>query len=240
MHEPLFFNIPLFYYFVAGSILLTRLPVIGRFFNVINTAIHEFGHVFTALILDGEVIRVELWHNSAGITATRSKNLFLSALVSFMGYPFASSAAYFGCYLLSIGYDLHLIAGLSLLFLVMLLLWIRNAFGIAWVVFFVIFNGWLIYQHSPMLMHYVALFYAAVLLGDSFMSAWVVLFLSIFRPTEAGDARNLQQITRVPAVFWAIIFVFYATWIVYKIVYKNYIYLCTGFQAEFYSTSALF
>ena len=47
--EPLLENTWYWLLFLAVAFILPRLPVVGKFFNIINTALHEFGHALVAL-----------------------------------------------------------------------------------------------------------------------------------------------------------------------------------------------
>ena len=211
------FNIPLFYYFVVAAILMTKVPVVGKFFNIINTAIHELGHALMALILEGKVHRIELFSDSAGSTTTQNKGKFRTFMVAISGYPFASAVAYFSFYLLNFGYEKHLLIGLSILFLFMLLLWIRNVYGVIWVLLFCRINVFLLYYNNIKIINIAALFYATVILTESVFSTFTLLYLSLKYPQQAGDATNLKKITHIPTVIWALLFVAFSGWIAYEI-----------------------
>ena len=85
--------------FVVVALILPRIPVVGKFFNIINTALHELGHALMALLTGGEVRKIELFNDTSGTTTTVSKNKFASVLVSLAGYPFAA----FSCSSISFG-----------------------------------------------------------------------------------------------------------------------------------------
>ena len=218
MKTPLLFNIPLLYYFFLVTLILPRIPVVGKFFNIINTALHEFGHAIIALLLQGKVHRIELLKDSSGTTTTQCKNKLGSFLVAIAGYPFAATIAYFCFYLISVNYEKHLIIGLSLLFIIMMLFWIRNLYGVIWVLLFSGFNFWLIYYNNEQYIQIAALFYAACILTESLYSSIELLYLSIFQPQKAGDATNLKQITHLPAFFWGILFVAFSGFVAYRVV----------------------
>lgn len=222
MSENTLFHIPLFFYILVLALLLPRIPFAGKFFRIISTALHEFGHAAIALITQGKVNRIELFRNSEGSTYTQSKSQWSNFLIAMAGYPFVSSVAY-GCfYLLSAGYEKHLIAGLTLLFFLMLIFWIRNRFGIVWVIFFAILNTAILYVDKEPYIHLAALFYSTIILTESVISTLVLVYLSFRSPKESGDAANLKRITRIPAWVWALLFAGYALWIAYKVV-ENFI-----------------
>ena len=154
------FGIPAIYIFIPIALILPRVPVIGKFFNIINTAIHEFGHALMALIMQGKVHKIELMRDTSGTTVTQCPTLAGNILVSLAGYPFAAFAGWFFCYLNDVGYQTGLIIGLSILMIIMLIFWIRNWYGLIWIVLFCSLNGWLIYANNQQYINIAALFYA--------------------------------------------------------------------------------
>lgn len=204
--------------FFALGFLLPRIPVVGKFFNIINTALHEFGHALMALVTGGSVDKIELFRDTSGTTTTKSSSRFSAILVSLAGYPFAASVAWLSFYLIRQGAEQGLVIGLSILFVVMLLFWIRNWYGALWVVLFCVGNGLLLYYGEPDWLHYVALFYAVMILVESVTSTITIVVLAIRDGDKAGDATNLAKTTHVPAFFWALLFLAYTVWVCYRVV----------------------
>ncbi|MBQ9435047.1 MAG: M50 family metallopeptidase [Bacteroidales bacterium] len=218
MEQIAFWGIPLIYWLLVAAFVLPKIPYVGKFFNVINTGVHELGHALMALVLQGQVLKIELFGDTSGAAVTKSANRFTAMLVSLSGYLFASAVAYLAFYLIHVGYVQHFIIGLSLVFLLMLILWVRNWFGVIWVVLFVALNGFLIYYGNTLYINIAALFYGVMILIESVWSTLVVLFLSIVNPDAAGDAANLKKQTHVPAFIWALLFVAFAGFVAYKVV----------------------
>lgn len=211
-----FHGIPVVYIFIVIALILPRIPAIGKFFNIINTAIHEFGHAIFALLMQGKVHKIELMRDTSGNTVTQCPSLIGNILVSLAGYPFAAAAGYFCCYLNEVGYQYGLIVGLSVLFLLMLIFWIRNGYGIVWILLFCGFNAWLIYSNQQQYINIAALFYAIVIMMEAVSSSFILLFLSIRDSNAAGDASNLAKFTHIPTFFWALVFVAFSVWMGYK------------------------
>ncbi|MBQ4440950.1 MAG: M50 family metallopeptidase [Bacteroidales bacterium] len=203
--------------FFALGFILPRIPVVGKFFNIINTALHEFGHALMALVTGGSVDKIELFRDTSGTTTTKSSSRFSAILVSLAGYPFAASVAWLSFYLIRQGAEQGLVIGLSILFVVMLLFWIRNWYGALWVVLFCVGNGLLLYYGEPDWLHYVALFYAVMILVESVTSTITIVVLAIRDGDKAGDATNLAKTTHVPAFFWALLFLAYTGWVSYRV-----------------------
>lgn len=204
--------------FVVVALVLPKIPVVGKFFNIINTALHEFGHALMALLTGGEVRKIELLKDTSGTTTTVSKNAFAAVLVSLAGYPFAVSIAWLSFYLIGQDAVLGLLVGLSVLFFIMLLFWIRNWYGVLWVVLFCAINGYLLYLNNAQYLRYAALFYAVMILMESISSSIVLFVLSCRDGNKAGDATNLAKVTHIPAFFWSLLFLAYTGWVTYRVV----------------------
>lgn len=213
-----FLSIPLIYWFAGLALLLPRIPVIGKWFNIINTAIHELGHALMALLLEGSVKKMELFNDASGTTTTSTKTKFGSFLVAIAGYPFASSVSCFIFYLLNVGYEKGFLLGISILFLFMLALWIRNIYGALWVLVFCGINGYLIYINNTEYIHITALLYAVFIAVDALFSALTVLFLSIKQKDKAGDATLLKKTTGVPAFIWGLLFASFSGFVFYVLI----------------------
>ncbi len=204
--------------FAAAAFLLPRIPFVGKFFNVINTALHEFGHVLVALLFDGDVRKIDLNGDASGTTTTAMKGKFSSFLCALAGYPMPISVAWLAVWLLQQGVDVGLIVGLSVLFFVMLLFWIRNAYGVVWVLLFIAINVGLIYLNNPLWIRYAALFYVVMIVVESVVSVLTLFYLSVRTPDHAGDATNLDRLTHVPAFLWSLLFIAYVAFVIWRMV----------------------
>ena len=213
-----FLKIHFIYWFAGLALLLPRIPVIGKWFNIINTAIHELGHALMALILEGSVKKIELFNDATGTATTSTKTKFGSILVALAGYPFASLVSYFIFYLLSVGYNKGFLLGISILFLFMLIFWIRNIYGAIWVIAFCALNGYLIHINNEKYIQIVTLLYAVFIAVDALYSALTVLFLSIFQKNNVSDATLLKKSTGIPAFIWGLLFAGFSGYVFYCIV----------------------
>lgn len=217
MQDLAFFGIPAIYLLAALAFLLPRIPVVGKFFNIINTLIHELGHALVALILGGEILQIQIFSDTSGVTVTKSKSTFKAILVSLAGYPFASAVGWACFFLLSVGYEEWIVIGTTLIFVLMLILWIRNSYGLIWVLIFTALNAFIIYYvNNTTVTQVVALFYSLMIVIESVWSTLVLLKLSITQAGQAGDATNLKKFTHIPAFLWALSFVAFACYAAYR------------------------
>jgi len=206
----------LFYILLLVALLLTRIPVLGKYFRSVNTLVHEAGHVFTTLVLSGEVIAVNLFADTSGTTITKAKNKFSQAMIAISGYPISALTGLLSLFLLSKGYNLHILFILTSIALIIMILSLRNMYGLFWAGTFVILNLLLVYFNNRILIYTFAAFYSAVIFTDAILSSVVLFVLAIKQPKKAGDATNLQKITKIPATLWAIIllaFTLFISWL---------------------------
>lgn len=212
------FNVPAIYIFLGLAFLLPKIPVVGKFFNVINTLIHELGHALFALPFDGVVKKIELFNDTSGTTTTQCKSKVGSFFVSIAGYLFAALFAYFAFFLISVGYHKGFIITITLIAFFTLLLWIRNSYGVIWVLIFTALNSYLIYNNNEYYLQLIGLLYATFIGVEALSSSFVVLYLSIFRKGQAGDATILAKSTKIPAFIWGVLFASISLYMSYLIV----------------------
>jgi len=195
-----------FYLLLILAILLIRIPVAGKYFRGINTLIHESGHAFVTLLASGEIIAVNLFADTSGTTVTKSKNKFSQVLIALAGYPASALTAFVFMLLLNKGYPLYILFTMTSISLLLMVLSIRNAYGLFWAGTFSLLNLLLIYYNQPSMIYLAAAFFSLVILTDGMLSTITLLVLSIRTPNKAGDASNLHKFTRIPAVAWSLVF----------------------------------
>ena len=218
-----FLGIHIFYYLLIVTFLLPKIPVVGKYFNIINTLVHELGHALVSLLLKGKVKEIKVFQDTSGETKTVSDSQLKSFLVSIAGYPFASVTAFLCFFLLSVGYEKWILVGLTVTFLIMLVR-IRNKYGIAWVLIFTLINFILLYfWRNDTANEVMAWFYSLMILVESVWSTFVLIDLSVKTPDEAGDATNLHKFAYLPAVIWALLFALFALAMAYLSLVKVHI-----------------
>lgn len=211
---------PVQLFFVSSlvSALILRIPVVGIFFRSVNTLIHESGHAITALLTNGEVVSIELNSDTSGTAKTKSSNGISKFLVSISGYPFASAVALLMFYFLkekNYDWNLYLFLGFALLNLIF---WVRSVYGLLWLLLFCSLLIANIYFKIPSVIIFSSIFLSSVLLIESVYSSAIIFYHSLFNPRQAGDAKNLKDITYIPACLWGIIFFAQSLYVVYFIV----------------------
>ncbi|NDI35290.1 M50 family metallopeptidase [Chengkuizengella sediminis] len=197
------------------TVMLMYVPFIGTFLRIINTMIHETGHALITLFTNGDVTRIELFSNLEGVTFTKY-SLWISGFLSgISGYVFASMMAFLCILLWKKGkykWMIHLLLYISV---INLIFWVRNVYGILWLVCFIPFLIYLLVQKSQRFLENITLILSILLITTSFMSTIDILVLSLISSGRAGDATFLNSITYVPTLIWSILFFLQALFFAY-------------------------
>lgn len=219
LKEYTFHSIPIIYIYVFICLFLPRIPVVGKFFNIINTALHELGHAIVTLILGGKVTNISLKNDASGTTSAAGlKSKLADFLVAIAGYPFAASIAWLAFYLINIEAFTALLLALSAIFVIMLLFWIRNLYGVIWTVLFCGINIVVLYFNNPKIIFLVSLFYATMILTEAVFSTLIQLKIIFANSDSSCDAAVLAKITHIPAIIWGMLFSVYSCFVAYKII----------------------
>jgi len=167
------------------------------------------------LALSGEVISVNIFSDTSGTTVTKAKGKLSQALISLAGYPASALTGWLCLFLLARGHYQYIVLGLTSISLIMMILSLRNWYGLFWAGTFVVINLLLLYFNNPAIIFVFATFYTLIIFADAIISSIVLMALSIKQPKKAGDATNLNKATKLPAVFWALIllvFTLFLSW----------------------------
>lgn len=194
----------LFYITLAFSVVVIRLPFIGRYFRSVNTLLHESGHALVAILSSGEVLRIELSSDTSGVAVTRSNSGFKAFLVSASGYPLAAAASVLLLAFTVKGMEAWILFFLLSVALLNLLLFIRNAYGIIWIVTFTAILLLLYWFKNQTAIHLFTLTISLVSLSESVFSTLQVSYLGFTSPKKAGDLSNMAKYSGIPAWFWAL------------------------------------
>ena len=195
-----------FIIFIAIAILITNIPIIGNYVKIINTVIHESGHALMALV-GGKVHNISLFHNTEGTTFTSHSNWFGGFFTGIAGYMFSSFMAFLSFLFISRKKYKPLIIILLIFIGVNLVFWVRNFYGIFWLISFGVAFLLLLKKGSITLVQNCLLLIASILLIESVSSSFIILMLSFVQSHSAGDATGVANVTFfIPAQVWGLFF----------------------------------
>jgi hypothetical protein len=167
---------------------------VWRFARHISVMAHEGAHVAAGWSVGGRVSGVELNRNATGVTTTRGSGGFGSVIVSFAGYLGPSLFGLATACLIALD-QITLALGLALFCLAIMLILIRNFFG----VISVAVSGALVF----LVLRYGSPEVQAV---AACALSWFLLFSGVrwvlMHGTGAQDAVNLTKRTHIPRFIW--------------------------------------
>ena len=202
--------------------LVLRLGKFGTAFRVYNTFFHEAGHALMSLLTSGSVVRIELFSNAAGVAVTSNKTWMSKFLVSLAGYPAGAAAGWAlltQIEKLNEQYQMYIMLGI---FTLVLMLWVRNLYGAIWILvnlLLLITASWFNYYYLFSIYFFII---GSFVMIESIWSCLIIIYVSAEDPTGAGDAKNLRDLTYIPAVFWALLLSFISVWFL-KLTLENVI-----------------
>jgi hypothetical protein len=196
----------IFFYYLIGAFLLGIIPVVGKYVAVINTFLHEVGHALMANLMGGRVHSISLFANTEGNAVTAHSGRTAQNFTAFAGYPFSSICGFLMVWAIKNGYSSYVLLGWCSLLIIAFFLWIRNLYGFFWAISFGAITYYVMFEKISLKEPFVY-FITAVVVVQSVLSALTILYLSITRPDDSGDAAHLSRSTVfIPAFIWGIIF----------------------------------
>ena len=204
--------------FFLGAVL-SPIPFAGKFLNVFNTMIHESGHAIMALITGGGVMNIKLSADTSGAAQTKSKYWIGKVLTSFAGYPVASLTAWLFFWLIQQQKVTYVLFVIISLLLINLILWVRNTFGMIWLISIGALTILVYLYGNTQFKHSFVTFCASILLFQSIYSTLILLVLAFKNPSKAGDAKNLSTFTYIPALIWALLFFCFSLYVSYRVLF---------------------
>jgi len=182
----------------TGLVVLIAFVIGGtwRFARHIGVIAHEGAHVVAGRSVGHKVTSVKLYRNATGETNTLGPDSFRPVLILFAGYLGPSLFGLAAACLIALD-QITLALGLALACLAIMLIFIRNLFG----VISVVLNGALVFlvlRYGTPQAQTVA----------AYILSWFLLFSGVrwvlMHGTGAKDAINLAKATRIPKFVWVI------------------------------------
>ena len=200
---------PLWLVITTGVIALLVVATGGRAWRIarnVVTIAHEGGHALAALLSGRQLAGVRLHSDTSGVTVSRGRPDGIGMIVTILaGYTAPAVVGLVGIVLLTAGRITGLL-WISILLLAMMLLLIRNVYGVVSVVG----TGAVVFLVSWFTPAQVQSFFA-------YLFTWFMLFASVRpvfelqsqrrrQPSPHSDADQLDRLTGVPGTVWVMFF----------------------------------
>jgi hypothetical protein len=203
------------YFLLIAAILIRQVPIISIPLNWLESYFHEISHGIAALLTGGEIIRIQLFPNGAGLCTTQGG---VSFFISFFGY---AGATLWGLLLFQLANShqrtAQVLSGLMIvLLLTSIILWAGDLLTM------VIIGS--LASMFVLTIKMRRLSYLQILLKFFGLS---ILLNSLFSPTylfdgrDLGDGATLSSMTMVPELVWILIWCVLAIGAIYAIIKTN-------------------
>jgi hypothetical protein len=182
--------------------------------RLLVTAVHELGHVSAALLLGGKVRKVHLWRDTAGLTTyalPAGTGRLSGAAVLLSGYPAPGLAGLLGATLLAGGWARWWVGLAAAVTTVMLVLWVRNAWGIGLSLLVAAGLGWIAWKGWPPLVGGVAAAMTGLLLLGGWRAAATHATGREVGGRAGSDAALATRHLALPAAVWSWLFLLAAS-----------------------------
>ncbi|KZE81115.1 hypothetical protein AV654_01060 [Paenibacillus elgii] len=199
-------------FFLILSAFLTHLIPFSDFFRNLDTMIHEFGHAIVTLALSGKVMYIELFANHSGVTYSQVTNRWSLLPIALAGYTTASLFALFMFRMRASEKHRLGLQVMTAIAIVALILFVRNEFGIFWLLGFIILNTIMLAFMPRWLSDLYYLLLAFLTLEESVFGPFSLILYAWNDPAKAGDATNLSLVTPIPAIGWAVLLTLFSLW----------------------------
>jgi hypothetical protein len=194
-----------FYLLFFVAFLINRMPFIGVFFRTLNTVLHETGHAIGAIVTSGEVVKIEINNDTSGLAQTKSRSKLSAFITTFIGYPFAALLSSVFLVMTMNGHHMMVAFILLSLMLIDLILFVRNVFGIIWLLLFSLLIIVAMYYGGASILKVLMLFACMISFTETISSTLHITAVGLSQPRKAGDMYNLEKSTGIPAGFWALV-----------------------------------
>lgn len=196
--RKLFAN-PSFFVYVFIAFIILQIPLISIPFKWLESYFQEMSHGISALITGGNILRIELFTNGAGLCTTQGGSRFI---VSFMGYAGATAWGV----LLYVSARSHQrvaqasVLGILLLLICTVIFWVSDLLTLF--ILLVLIAVCVLKLKLPRL-NYIQ--HTLKLLGLMVLLNSIQSPLYLFDGRSMGDGATLSQLTYIPEFLWVCI-----------------------------------
>ncbi|MDR1725722.1 MAG: M50 family metallopeptidase [Bacteroidales bacterium] len=219
-------NIFYTYIIIICCLIIIKIKKINIVFRTLNTFFHEISHGIVASILKSDVKNINLNNNASGHCASVSKNHIANFFIFLAGYTSCAFIPYVLFFAVNKNFTFFTICIIIIISILALAFWIKNKFGRIWTFVFIALNiAFLFVPYLIIFQKYLIVLYAALIALDNFFSCLTLIKCAWKNSKSAGDASLLQKTTKIPAMFWSLLFLAISVFFIYKI-YIDFIPLC--------------
>lgn len=203
------------YFLLIAAIIIRQIPIVSIPLNWLESYFHEISHGITALITGGEIMRIQLFANGAGLCTTRGGGSFF---ISFFGY---AGATFWGWLLFKLANShqrtAQVVSGLMIiLLLASLAFWARDLLTIIILSSLAVMFVFTIKMRRLYTLQLLLKFFGLSILLNSLFSPTY-----LFDGRDLGDGAALASMTMVPELVWVLLWCILAIVALYSLIKMN-------------------
>ena len=203
------------YFLLIAAIIIRQIPIVSIPLNWLESYFHEISHGIAALVSGGEIMRIQLFANGAGLCTTRGG---LGFLISFFGY---AGATFWGWLLFKLANShqrtAQVVSGLMIvLLLASLIFWARDLLTIIIISILAVMFVFLIKMRRLYTLQLLIKFFGLSILLNSLFSPTY-----LFDGRDLGDGAALASMTMVPELVWVLLWCVLAVAALYSLMKMN-------------------
>ena len=203
------------YFLLIAAVIIRQIPIVSIPLNWLESYFHEISHGIAALVTGGEIMRIQLFANGAGLCTTRGG---LSFLISFFGY---AGATFWGWLLFKLANSHQrtapVVSGLMIiLLLASLAFWARDLLTIIILSSLAVMFVFTIKMRRLYTLQLLLKFFGLSILLNSLFSPTY-----LFDGRDLGDGAALAAMTMVPELVWVLLWCILAIVALYSLIKMN-------------------
>ncbi len=202
------------YFLLIAAIIIRQIPIVSIPLNWLESYFHEISHGIAALVTGGEIMRIQLFANGAGLCTTRGG---LSFVISFFGY---AGATFWGWLLFKLANShqrtAQVVSGLMIVLLLASLIFARDLLTIIIISSLAVMFVFTIKMRRLYTLQLLLKFFGLSILLNSLFSPTY-----LFDGRDLGDGAALASMTMVPELVWVLLWCVLAVAALYSLIKMN-------------------
>lgn len=202
------------YFLLIAAIIIRQIPIVSIPLNWLESYFHEISHGIAALVTGGEIMRIQLFANGAGLCTTQGG---LSFVISFFGY---AGATFWGWLLFKLANShqrtAQVVSGLMIVLLLASLIFARDLLTIIIISSLAVMFVFTIKMRRLYTLQLLLKFFGLSILLNSLFSPTY-----LFDGRDLGDGAALASMTMVPELVWVLLWCVLAVAALYSLIKMN-------------------
>lgn len=188
-----------FWLIILTAALLVEIPIVSLPLKWFESYFHEISHGLAALLTGGEIVKIQLFPNGAGLCTTQGGSRFIISFFGYAGAVFWGAAIY---YFASMHQRVAQVFSAMIIILLIstMIFWIRDLLSLAIIAVLLVTILLKFKLQNLRYFQFVLQLIGAAVLLNSIKSPWYLV-----DGRSLGDGASLAELTVIPEFVWVCI-----------------------------------